>query len=218
VDPPRADLDEEQHVERSQERRLHGEEVTGNDTLCLSPEELRPSRSVPSGSRSESMTAEQRADARGPDPDPERAELTLDPHASPPGVLPGQAKDQLTNLGGKRWASDALGPKGPLSPDQVPMPAKKRRGLDGERPPALTGSILAAAAEKILSVRRSLGRLAFLDRTFTWWRRTRISTSRSPPPPARGTSRTRPRRIRYRIENSTRASYGPDRYPRGRSF
>jgi hypothetical protein len=58
------------------------------------------------------------------------------------------------------------------------------------------GSMRAAAERKTLSNRLSFGRPAFLERTFTWWRRTKISTSLSRPPPADGTSRSMPRRIR----------------------
>ncbi len=52
------------------------------------------------------------------------------------------------------------------------------------------GSVQAAAERKTLSNRLSFERPAFLDSTFTWWRRTKISTSRSCPPPADGTSRS----------------------------
>jgi MmyB-like transcription regulator ligand binding domain len=41
VHPPGAQLDEEQDVDRLQPKRLHGEEVTRQDPLCLSARELR---------------------------------------------------------------------------------------------------------------------------------------------------------------------------------
>src|SRR6266545_6960122 len=44
VHSPRRDLDEEQHIERLQPERLHGEEIAGQDARGLRAEELGPRR------------------------------------------------------------------------------------------------------------------------------------------------------------------------------
>jgi len=52
-------------------------------------------------------------------------------------VLPGQTKDQITDLRVDPWPSRLSGPAiGPLSPDQLPMPSQERLRRDDEgRPP-----------------------------------------------------------------------------------
>jgi hypothetical protein len=40
VDPPACEFDGKQHVEGAQKEALHGEEVTGEDTMRLGSEEL----------------------------------------------------------------------------------------------------------------------------------------------------------------------------------
>src|SRR5664280_469429 len=91
VDPPAAELDEHQDVQRPEPGGLDGEEVTGDDPARLRPEELRPARaSVPWG-RTESRTPEQGPDRRRSDAEAELAQLTLDPDAAPAGGSPGPA-------------------------------------------------------------------------------------------------------------------------------
>jgi hypothetical protein len=137
VDPTGPDLDEEQDVERLKERRFHREEVTGQDSLGLSAQELRPGWAASTRCRPEAVSPEQRADCRRPDPDAETAQLPLDPHTSPARVLPRQAKNQLTNLRGHGRAPYAPFSVCPLASDQFPVPAKEGRRGDQERRPAL---------------------------------------------------------------------------------
>src|SRR5712691_1192831 len=96
---PGADLDEEQDVERLQGDGLHREEVAGEDPLCLRTQEPRPALAVPSGSRPEARSAKERTDRGGTDPYTEPAELSLDPHAPPPWVLPCHTADELADPG-----------------------------------------------------------------------------------------------------------------------
>jgi len=48
--------DEEQDVEGLQPDRLHGEEVGGEDAVCLGPQELRPGGALAPRSRTESVS------------------------------------------------------------------------------------------------------------------------------------------------------------------
>src|SRR5439155_4313168 len=103
---PRPDLDLEQHVQGPEPGRLHGEEVHGQDPPGLRPEELAPRGTGPSWSRRKTSSPEDRADRGGPDPDPELAELALDPDAPPPGVLPAEPNDEVPDLGIQRRATE----------------------------------------------------------------------------------------------------------------
>jgi hypothetical protein len=59
---PGPDLNQERHVECAQEHGLHGEEVTGQDSLSLGPQERRPARPLAPGSRPDPGAAKDRAD------------------------------------------------------------------------------------------------------------------------------------------------------------
>ena len=98
MDPPAAELDEREDVERAEPGGLDGEEVTGDDPARLRPEELGPGRAGPSWGRTESRSSEQGPDRRRADADPELAQLAVDPDTAPAGVLPGEAEDERTDL------------------------------------------------------------------------------------------------------------------------
>ncbi len=137
MDPPAAELDEEEDIERPQPGRLDAEEVAGDDATRLGPEEVGPARSGAPRGRTRSRRPEQAADRRRPDPDPELAQLASDPDAAPAGVLPSQPEDELTDLGIDRRPSRPTGPAvGPLPPDQLAVPAQERRRRHDERDPA----------------------------------------------------------------------------------
>jgi hypothetical protein len=56
VDPTGPDLNREEHVQRPKPRRLHSEEVEGQDPLSLGAKELAPGWSrPPPASRAESV-------------------------------------------------------------------------------------------------------------------------------------------------------------------
>jgi hypothetical protein len=78
VESAKTDLDEEQHVERAQKRALHGEEVTGRDTIGLRAQELRPAATSPR-SGAEALSCQQSLDRGRPEAKAELAKLPLDP-------------------------------------------------------------------------------------------------------------------------------------------
>src|SRR5665811_1246705 len=129
VDPPAAELDEHEDVERPQPGGLDGEEVAGDDPLRLGPEELGPGRSGPSWGRTEPGGPEQEADRRCAHSQAELAKLALDPHAAPAGVLPGHPEDERTDVGIERWpARTTVLAVGPLPAHEFAMPPEDGRG------------------------------------------------------------------------------------------
>jgi hypothetical protein len=145
--------------------RLHGEEVTGEHPLGLRTKELRPGRPVPSRSGAEAVSPQQSPDRRRSHPDAEAPELALDPDAAPARVLPGQPKNQLPDLVGKRRPPRASGPERPLAPDQLAVPTKQG-GVTRNELQRSRGSTRAAAASRTRSSRRSLGRRVLRESTF----------------------------------------------------
>ena len=95
VHPSEPELDGEEDVQRAEPRRLHGEEVEGQDRVSLRPEELAPRGTHPARGRAKAVPAKDRADRRGRDRDAELQQLTADPEVAPPRVLPRQASDEL---------------------------------------------------------------------------------------------------------------------------
>ena len=149
VDPPAAELDEHEDIERAEPGGLHGEEVAGHDPARLRPEELGPGGSGPPRGGTESRRPEQRADRRRSDADPELAKLAFDPHTAPPRVLPGEAEDELTDRGIDRWSAWPTGPAiGPLPPHELAVPAEQRRRGDEEGDPAVTRDDPACGGEE----------------------------------------------------------------------
>jgi hypothetical protein len=136
---PGVDLDDEEHVQRAQPRRLHGEEVGRQDTPGLAAQELAPRRARPPCGRAEAMATQQRSDDRRREPHPELGELSLDPQASPPWVLPSYSQDELPNLGSyRRSTSGRCMAVGPLPAHQLTVPTKERLRPDQERGPSLS--------------------------------------------------------------------------------
>jgi hypothetical protein len=89
VDPPAAELDEHQDMERPEPGGLDGEEVAGDDPVRLGPEELGPGWAAAPRGRTESRRPEQGPDRPRGDADAELAKLAFNPHATPSVVLPG---------------------------------------------------------------------------------------------------------------------------------
>ena len=117
MDPPAAELDEHEDVERPEPRGLDGEEVAGDDPVGLRPEELSPGRAAAPRGRPRSFRSEQGPYRRRAHAVPELAQLALDPDAAPARVLPGEAQDERADLGMDR------GPARPTGPAVRPLPA-----------------------------------------------------------------------------------------------
>src|ERR1035437_4141050 len=138
MDPPAAELDEDEDVQCSSPGGLYREEVARDDALRLGPEELGPRWAAASRCRTESRSSEQGPDRRRSNPDPELAQLALDPHAAPAGVLPGQPEDERTDFRVDGRSSWATGPAvGPLLPHEFAMPPQHGCRCDDEADPAL---------------------------------------------------------------------------------
>src|ERR1019366_6453060 len=88
-------LDDEPYGEASKEVRVDVEEAGGHDALGLGGEELSPRWALSSGSRWETMAAEHGRHARLRHRDTELLQLTDDAEIAPPGIVLGQAPDQL---------------------------------------------------------------------------------------------------------------------------
>jgi hypothetical protein len=78
-----------------------------------------------------------RSDARLRHRDAEFLELADDAEISPPGILPGEAADQLDGLVGKSRSSRSAVRVGPAPADQRTVPTEDGLGRDQERTPAL---------------------------------------------------------------------------------
>jgi hypothetical protein len=142
-------VDEEHHVERLEPDRLHRKEVARHDPLGLNSKKLRPRRSGASRRRTEAMLSQQRPDRGGTDPDAELAQLPTDPHAAPPGILPGHLQDERCGLRvDRRPAGSAFLAVGPLALDQCAVPAQQRLGRDEQRCPPLSGEHPAGGSEQ----------------------------------------------------------------------
>jgi hypothetical protein len=140
VHSPGRELDEEQHVERPERDRLHGEQVGGQDARGLGPQERPPVGVGSLGGRAEARAAEDMPDGGRPDPNPQLAELALDPHAPPPSVLPRQPNDEGPDLWvGRGPARPAFPPVGPSPSDELPVPPKQGLGAYEEQAPPLAG-------------------------------------------------------------------------------
>jgi len=150
---------------RCEAEASRSEEVQGQDSPSLGPEELAPGVTISPGSRAEAASPQQGSDPRRRDPDAELGELAADPEASPPGILPPHPPDELPHLIGDRWpaaAGEAF--VGSLPPHQLPVPAKERLGCDHERPrppcsgegPAQRGHEQPVAAAKMWAAHLAL--------------------------------------------------------------
>jgi len=139
--------------------------------------------------------------------DGELVQLSRDAQVAPPGVLPGEANDELDGLSLKRWSPRSSVPVGPASSHKAAIPVEDRlRRGEEYRPPLAWGE----AGERAISARSDQVKRAQLtrqQRTTIWWRKTRISPffanvsllANLSAPKARWTSR-------YRNESATASS------------
>ena len=138
VNAPRPQLDGEQDVESVKPGGLHGEKVNCDDPLGLDPEELTPCRTRPPWGRSEPVAAQDHPDRGRGDRDSELGELSFDPYAPPPRVLPSHPHDEVLNvLGDGRPTAGRSMTVRPLPAHQLAVPSKQRLRADQERRPSL---------------------------------------------------------------------------------
>ena len=137
VDDASLQFDHEQHVVATEEHGIDMEEVGGHDAFGLGREELAPGRTRSSGSRRETVPAQDRSDARLRHADADSLELADDAEVAPPGVLPGQAQDQLDGLVGKGRTTWSTMGVGPAPANKRAVPAEDRLWPDEERTPVL---------------------------------------------------------------------------------
>ena len=121
----------------AQDRRIDMEEVGRHDALGLGSEELRPRGSCSARGWWQSVVAQHVGDAALGHGDTDLFALTDDAQVAPPGILSGEAYDQLDGLLGQGWPARPAVGIGPTAADEGPMPAKDRLGGDEERCPPL---------------------------------------------------------------------------------
>jgi len=118
-------LDEEQYVVAAQERRLDGEEVTGDDAGGLCSQELPPARPRASRRRSKASAREQATNCARRDREAELRELAGDALVAPALVLAREPQHELTSLGRDRRAARAAARECPPSPHELAVPAQQ---------------------------------------------------------------------------------------------
>jgi hypothetical protein len=126
VDPPVADLDEEEDIEASQPDRLDYEEVGGQDRVRVLAHEVRPGALAAARSGRDAAAAKDLGDAHVGDSEAALEHLALDSSVAPAWVLPGQPEDEFSKfriaLSTTRWPAAV---SSPLSANELPVPAKQ---------------------------------------------------------------------------------------------
>src|ERR1035437_485527 len=148
-DPAGRDLDEEEDVEATQQDRVDGEEVAGQDSPRVSAEEIAPTHFAPSRSRWNPAVMKDAANRGRRHVDAELAQLALDPQIAPGWIVRGQAGDKIPRLGRDRGPAEATTPseRRPLSAHQLPVPADHGVRADQQRPPRRPGKPLRECGE-----------------------------------------------------------------------
>jgi len=136
MNPAGVQFDEEQHVEPPQPHRFHGEEVARDDPGSLLAQERPPGAVGSPWCRVEPVAAKRRTDRGGRDPHAEAEELAVDALVAPPGILVGEADDQLLDVAVQEWPAGLAVRVGPGTGDQSSVPAQQGLGRDEEARPA----------------------------------------------------------------------------------
>jgi len=132
-DAPGREVDEHKDIQGLQGDRLHGKEVACQDACGLGPQELRPGGAGPARSRIEAVAEQDGTDGRRRYPYVQLEQLASDPLVPPPGILAGEAKDEVGGLTVERRPTGlAFGLEGPFPPHQLAMPPQERVGPDDE--------------------------------------------------------------------------------------
>ena len=132
VHAPRANLEEEQDVDRLQEERLDGEEVAGQELLPVPAQAGPPGVAASPALRGgrDVVPLEDVADGRAAEGVAQLAQLAVDPAVAPAPVLGGEPQDQGFQLGGHGWSASRARPRErPFPAHEVAVPAQHGRGL-----------------------------------------------------------------------------------------
>ena len=105
---------------------LDREEVARHDAVRLGAQELGPRRSATTRRRTETRAPQHRPDRRRAHPNAKLAQLTLDPHTTPPRILPREPQNQVPHRRIKRRPTGRAVPITPLPPHQLTMPTQQR--------------------------------------------------------------------------------------------
>src|SRR3954471_7438811 len=100
-------------------------------------DELAPGDAGSLASGSEACFAQELADRRRRDAEPQRPDLARDPLVAPAAVLARESQDQLADLAADRRSPRARCRVGPAPRHELAMPADERVGRNEERTPAL---------------------------------------------------------------------------------
>jgi uncharacterized protein (DUF2236 family) len=122
-----AHLYKEEDVEAGQPDRVYGEEVRGQDLVGVMANELPPRALAAARCRLQAMAAEHLADDEVGTAVTQLAQLANDPPVPPAVVLAGQLQDEVMQLAAalEPAATRSAPIRGPLAPDQFPMPAEQ---------------------------------------------------------------------------------------------
>jgi hypothetical protein len=130
MDAPRADLDEEQHMEAPEGGAVDTGEVCREDALGLGANELGPGRSGPLRGRVDPGRSQDRPDGGRGDPVTELCELAVDAPVTPCRVLPREADCEVADLRECWWsAAPGRGWVGAVAGDEPAVPADHGLGL-----------------------------------------------------------------------------------------
>src|SRR5664280_1706966 len=113
IDPPGIELDEEQHMESSEQHSVNSEEVAGQHRRGLHSQKLCPGRPRSTRRGLDAMPAKDLPHARWSEPDTHGCQLPLDPPIAPERVLSCQTKDQRDCA---RWNRRSSRPFFPTTP------------------------------------------------------------------------------------------------------
>src|SRR5512132_2384137 len=102
---PRAEREEEEHVEASEPERLDGEKVTGDDRVGVRTQEVAPAELGASAGRRQAGLPEDLGDRCCRDAYADAGEFTDDPLVAPARVLAREPQHQRTDLVGDRWST-----------------------------------------------------------------------------------------------------------------
>lgn len=128
---PGAVLDEDQHIQPFEQRRLDHQEVAGDDRVSLGGQELPPGRPGPAGRRIDTGGVQDLPHRGSRDRVTEPGQLALDSPVPPGRVLPRHLRDQHLDRpagAGPSWAPPVG--EGPLPRYEVTMPAQDCRRRD----------------------------------------------------------------------------------------